>query len=291
MPSPLWLVIGCPLEWCAAHTKCPPGKYTKKAGTAVAQPECETCPDGFFKDHASKSSISTDSCTIHYECPPGEYALAGGSVIKQPTCEMCAPGLFKDVASSSSTDGCIAPAKCPPGKFASTLVSVTTGEPKCTECPSGFFTSVMSKSKKVFWVLGKMGQRCRDVCRQAGGSCAGKHWPKSLAEFQEILQDIGTSACYSIEDGSYWANPVRESTGKCYWKGRDEYDRDRCLESGTSREMFCPCSNVAGKYLGMVELRICCLLWWGGSLIGRAEPKRKFARHAFQMCAFFDRSI
>ena len=282
------------MEWCAAHTKCPPGKYTKKAGTAVAQPECETCPDGFFKDHASKSSISTDSCTIHYECQPGEYALAGGSVIKQTICEMCAPGLFKDVASSSSTDGCIAPAKCPPGKFASTLVSVTTGEPKCTECPSGFFTSVMSKWKKVFWYLGKMGQSCRDVCRQAGGSCAGKHWPKSLAEFQEIFRDIGNSTCRKgIRTGSYMGNPVLNNDRMCYWSPRySTRFGDRCLDQPKyDQRSFCPCSNVAGKYLGMVELRICCLLWWGGSLIGRAEPKRKFARHAFQMCAFFDRSI
>ena len=48
--------IGCPFEWCTAHTKCPPGKYTSKPGSSTAQPTCETCAPGFFKASASKSS-------------------------------------------------------------------------------------------------------------------------------------------------------------------------------------------------------------------------------------------
>ena len=57
------LAIGCPFEWCTAHTTCPPGKYTSKPGSSTAQPTCETCAPGFFKASASKSStrVKVDS--------------------------------------------------------------------------------------------------------------------------------------------------------------------------------------------------------------------------------------
>ena len=55
--------IDCALEWCTAHTKCPPGKYTKAAGTITSNPECAVCPDGFFKGYASSTSTKTDFCT------------------------------------------------------------------------------------------------------------------------------------------------------------------------------------------------------------------------------------
>ena len=54
--------IDCALEWCTAHTKCPPGKYTKATGTITTNPECVVCPDGFFKAYTSSTSTKTDSC-------------------------------------------------------------------------------------------------------------------------------------------------------------------------------------------------------------------------------------
>ena len=59
---------------CNAHTKCPPGKYTKTAGTTTSQPECQTCPTGLFKAFTSNSSNTTDFCTKQrMGCPPGKY--------------------------------------------------------------------------------------------------------------------------------------------------------------------------------------------------------------------------
>ena len=246
------------MEWCAAHTKCPPGKYTKQPGTVTSQPECETCPDGFFKANASNSSIRTDSCTAHVKCPPGQYALTGGSVTRQPRCEMCAPGLFKALASSSSTDACIAHTGCPPGKFTSTPGS-DIAEPKCTVCPPGFFTNSTSKSKQVSWYLGNEGQNCHDMCRQVGGSCGHEHWPQSLAEFGKILQEIGNSTCDSVRTGSYWGNPVQNGR-TCYWKGNSAHG-DRCHKKPSSGNdlKFCPCISVGGKGLDMLGLyfRVC----------------------------------
>ena len=241
----------CPLEWCTAHIKCPPGKYTKQAGTVIAQPECETCPDGFFKPEASYSSIKTDSCTAHKKCPPGEYALTGGSVTGHPKCGRCAPGFFKALSSGSSTDACIAHTKCPPGKFTSKAGSATA-EPNCTVCPPGFFTNSNSKLTQVSWYIGNKGQNCRDVCGQVGGSCDNGHWPQSLTEFGKILQEIGNNSCSSIRSGTYPGNPIRSGT-MCYWKG-DSSRGDRCLKVSRSDEKFCPCINAGGKGLGTVEL-------------------------------------
>ena len=102
MPSPLWLVIGCPLEWCAAHTKCPPGKYTQTAGSVISQPECQTCDTGFFKASTSTNSTEQDSCTAHTKCPPGKYTTAAGSITAQPKCETCETGFYKAYPSRSS---------------------------------------------------------------------------------------------------------------------------------------------------------------------------------------------
>ena len=52
--------IGCPISNCAAHVKCPPGKYTKTVGSASAQAECEDCAAGSF--NASTSISSRDYC-------------------------------------------------------------------------------------------------------------------------------------------------------------------------------------------------------------------------------------
>ena len=41
---------------CTAHTKCPPGNYTQRAGSTTTQPVCKPCPSGFFKAFTSKSS-------------------------------------------------------------------------------------------------------------------------------------------------------------------------------------------------------------------------------------------
>ena len=43
---------------CAAHTKCPKGKYTIVSGTNTTQPVCKLCSPGLFKRFISKSSIA-----------------------------------------------------------------------------------------------------------------------------------------------------------------------------------------------------------------------------------------
>ena len=52
--------IGCPFEWCTAHTMCPPGKYMSKPGSSTAQATCETCAPGFFKATTSKSTTCAE---------------------------------------------------------------------------------------------------------------------------------------------------------------------------------------------------------------------------------------
>ena len=91
---------------CTAHAKCPPGKYTKTAGSAASQTKCETCAKGFFKAAASSSSTKTDSCTAHTRCPPGRYTTKIGTATTQPQCEECAAGFYKAFASKNSS--CIA---------------------------------------------------------------------------------------------------------------------------------------------------------------------------------------
>ena len=49
-------VKGDSVQDCKPHTKCPPGKFTKTAGSNTAQPKCEGCVSGFFKSGTSKSS-------------------------------------------------------------------------------------------------------------------------------------------------------------------------------------------------------------------------------------------
>ena len=134
-------------EWCTAHTKCPLGKYTKTAGTTSAQPECEGCPPGFFKDFTSMSSSSTDTCIAHAKCPPGKYTMTHGSETSQPFCEFCFSGFFKAFTSNSSTatDSCVAHSNCPPGKYTKT-VGTASAQPKCESCATGFFKSATSKS-------------------------------------------------------------------------------------------------------------------------------------------------
>merc|ERR1719201_2758918 len=94
----------CP---CIAHTNCPAGKFTKAVGTATAQPQCETCTAGFFKDVKSSSSTKTERCTAHTNCPAGKYTKAVGTATAQPQCETCPAGFFKSTASKFSiVSGC-----------------------------------------------------------------------------------------------------------------------------------------------------------------------------------------
>ena len=147
--------IDCPLEWCVAHTRCPPGKYTKRVGTATTQPGCEVCPTGLFKAYASASSTTTDSCTTaHIECPAGKHAVSGGSITSQHMCAACMTGFYKTSASSSSTDACVAHTKCPAGKYTAVSGSATT-QPECESCATGFFKSIASKSSIVETRKGK----------------------------------------------------------------------------------------------------------------------------------------
>ena len=96
--------LGCSIDRCIAHTKCPPGKYTKKPGSTTVQPDCEPCAAGFFKSDTSNSSSKTDSCIVHKtRCPAGKYTSAKGSTMPQPMCQTCAAGFFK--AASNSTCG------------------------------------------------------------------------------------------------------------------------------------------------------------------------------------------
>ena len=71
---------------CTAHTKCPPGTYTKTAGSATSEPKCETCPPGYFKASTSSISYAIDSCTAHTTCPPGKYTDVYGTATAQPKC-------------------------------------------------------------------------------------------------------------------------------------------------------------------------------------------------------------
>ena len=87
---------------CTAHTKCPPGNYTKIIGNVNAQPQCEPCTPGLFKAFTSNSSTATDSCVAHTKCAPGKYTATSGSVTAQPKCKSCATGFFKSVTSKSS---------------------------------------------------------------------------------------------------------------------------------------------------------------------------------------------
>ena len=134
--------IDCLKRKCAAHTKCPAGKYTKTAGSATVEPQCEACTTGFFKAFASNSSTKTDSCTAvqNITCPPGKYINV--TAIAEPQCETCAPGFFKDTTSSTVTrnDSCTAYTKCPAGKYTSTSGNATV-EPKCDVCAAGFFSA------------------------------------------------------------------------------------------------------------------------------------------------------
>ena len=59
-------------EWtdkaCSPHTKCPPGKFTKTAGTNSAQPKCEGCVSGFYKSGTSKSSTCVPTQSMAGRC-------------------------------------------------------------------------------------------------------------------------------------------------------------------------------------------------------------------------------
>ena len=144
--------IGCLNSKCTPHTKCPPGKYTKTAGSTTVQPQCEACETGFFKAFASNSSTKTDACTNaqNFTCPPGKYINI--TAIAEPRCETCAPGFFKDTASSAGTknDSCTAHTKCPAGKYTSTSGNATA-EPKCEVCAAGFFKDSTSRSSTCVW--------------------------------------------------------------------------------------------------------------------------------------------
>ena len=60
---------------CTAHTKCPPGNYTERAGSTSTQPVCKPCASGFFKDSTSKSSTCVGNASR-----PGKFKL---------TCKYC----------------------------------------------------------------------------------------------------------------------------------------------------------------------------------------------------------
>ena len=96
--------IGCVVDQCAVHTKCPPGKYTKVVGSSSAQTKCEPCAAGFYKATTSNSSMKTDNCTLHHsQCPPGKHTTVTGSASPQRTCETCSAGFFKPITFKNST--------------------------------------------------------------------------------------------------------------------------------------------------------------------------------------------
>ena len=95
---------GCQINQCAAHTKCPPGKYTKTRGSVTAQPKCEACAPGFFKATTSNSSNQTDACTVQQSlCPLGTSTTVTGSTSPQRKCKACKIGFFTPIMSKNST--------------------------------------------------------------------------------------------------------------------------------------------------------------------------------------------
>ena len=133
---------------CNTHTKCPPGKYTDRVGHIAAEPECQTCWHGLFKDSTSTETVEPDSCIPHkpIDCPPGQIVKI--YVDKQARCEPCETGFFKSTTSSYSdrkTDSCTVHTKCPPGKYTKAFGTGIT-QPRCAVCPPGFIKTLTSGS-------------------------------------------------------------------------------------------------------------------------------------------------
>ena len=157
---------------CIAHSKCPPGKYTKATGNVTTEPTCETCITGFFKALASNSSLATDSCLAHTKCPPGKYTEVVGNATAQPECQTCDTGFFKASKSTSSIerDSCVAHTKCPPGKY-TTAVGSITAQPECKSCTAGFFKSTESNSSMCAGTASRSLSTCPAYAMQHDGYC------------------------------------------------------------------------------------------------------------------------
>ncbi|XP_047216313.1 tumor necrosis factor receptor superfamily member 11B-like isoform X2 [Girardinichthys multiradiatus] len=57
------------VEFCIAHSTCPPGYGVKALGTPESDTLCERCPDGSF----SAGSSSTEPCQLHRNC--GDFGM------------------------------------------------------------------------------------------------------------------------------------------------------------------------------------------------------------------------
>ena len=162
---------------CTAHTKCPPGKFTKVAGSATSEPECEKCPPRSSKalnsstfasnssNFTSNSSNATDPCAVDTiaadnitadnitagtGCPPGKYTThAGLSAVplyphKGLTPFKNADGKFP-VNNHWGDSPQWAAAPPPPGRYSKTDKPTATAI-RCETCPPGWFTNFTSNS-------------------------------------------------------------------------------------------------------------------------------------------------
>lgn len=146
-------------------TSCPAGTYSKYAGTTSLK-SCLMCPEGAFCLERCNSSVGSGFCSAgSYSttgsgenascspCPKDRICLPGcgsnvGSVlcdqcrsgsffdISQKICRLCLPGTFKNANTSSITCDV-----CSPGSFAQDF-----GSHECSECPSGYTSTVGSAS-------------------------------------------------------------------------------------------------------------------------------------------------
>ncbi|AWU47080.1 TNF receptor-like protein [Sea otter poxvirus] len=128
---------GC--RYCAPHTKCPPGKGVKVAGTQNDDVVCSPCPDGTFSNITS----STDTCKNHTQCPPGEGVYSPGTQKDDVVCSPCPDGTFSNI--TSSTAKCVGHSPCPPGEGI-IVAGTKKDDVLCKQCPDGTFANVTSGS-------------------------------------------------------------------------------------------------------------------------------------------------
>uniref|UniRef100_A0A7S1FCD4 Alpha-1,6-mannosyl-glycoprotein 6-beta-N-acetylglucosaminyltransferase n=1 Tax=Noctiluca scintillans TaxID=2966 RepID=A0A7S1FCD4_NOCSC len=102
-----------------------------------------------------------------------------------------------------------------------------------------FLALFVLPTQSLTWVKGAKGADCNTVCSSRDG-CDENAWPKSLGEFEDVLEISGYT-CEGIQSGGAPFDPSTDGT-YCGWEGVTSSRKPRCGEktdSGTFR--FCPC--------------------------------------------------